>query len=596
MWSKVAEVAEVRICEKLGDGGNGIVYRASSAVGVVAAKTLFTLLEPEMYGLEGESLILEEEAFCDEAKAQMKFSHPNIINTFGVWFLEQESRKIPYIISELGEHSFDKFLLSTEISKLVAIQYAMQILEGLEYLHDNSIAHRDVKPANMVLVKQENEYVLKLIDFGNCKASDMYTTVVGTSAYKDPQVDKGLYDKSVDIYSFGCVLIQMLCSFQILCKWKFKWLKKQREGMHPKLRRMLGDFADLVDACTREENRGNFDTLSDCLQKLHERESQSLQVSQQVQEIVIEEDNAIYCFNQAIAYYFVEGVEQDRKKAVEYFTLAANKGLADAQYFLATCYEKGEGVDVDMRKAVEWYSAAADQGFSKAQNNLGCFYRYGKVVEVDLKRAVHLFSLAAADPRNSHAQNNLATCYHHGHGVEPNLRKAVDLYQSSASLGHPQGMYNLALCYQYALERPRDFDLAIEWLTKASNLGNEEAHVALAYFYNTGLGGIYDPERAVKLYQLAASNPDAQIGLAIAYQSGQGVEKDAKKAAELFQAAADKGAPNAQYELGYCYQKGKGVKKDLQKAHELFALSANQGNPRAKKKLKRLEEKGCCVM
>ena len=68
-------------------------------------------------------------------------------------------------------------------------------------------------------------------------------------------------------------------------------------------------------------------------------------------------------FNLGNAYYKGNGVPQDYKEAVKWYTKSANQGVADAQCNLASCYEKGEGVTQDIEEAVKWWKKAAEQRY-----------------------------------------------------------------------------------------------------------------------------------------------------------------------------------------------------------------------------------------
>src|SRR3990167_1406700 len=210
---KVPVLTDIKFLKKLGKGGSGVVYQAQSdSLGLVAAKTIHLLLHPESLSLQagGAVYLKVENHFRKEVETMMKFSHSNIIKCHGVFFMDKDNRKIPLMVFELGECAFDAFLFSNNVSRAQALYFAIQIVEGIKYLHENSVAHRDIKPGNMVLCKEGSEYIVKLIDFGESKidSKKLMQTAVGTSAYMDPKVLTGDYDKSVDIYSFGCVLFQ----------------------------------------------------------------------------------------------------------------------------------------------------------------------------------------------------------------------------------------------------------------------------------------------------------------------------------------------------------------------------------------------------
>ena len=68
-------------------------------------------------------------------------------------------------------------------------------------------------------------------------------------------------------------------------------------------------------------------------------------------------------FNLGNAYYKGNGVPQDYKEAVKWYTKSAEQGFADAQCNLASCYQKGEGVSQDIEEAVKWWKKAAEQRY-----------------------------------------------------------------------------------------------------------------------------------------------------------------------------------------------------------------------------------------
>jgi len=168
-------------------------------------------------------------------------------------------------------------------------------------------------------------------------------------------------------------------------------------------------------------------------------------------------------------------------------------------------YANGVGVEQDGTKAVEWYTKAADLGNTTAMNNLGNMYQTGNGVEQDGTKAVEWFT-RAADLGDTDAMNELGYMYE-GHGAEQDNDKALEWYVKSLSSfpdyevykiivdilhgedaaekwfeesGDAEKMMALAELYRsnYSDNGEQvlsDFDKAIEWYTKAADLGNADA-------------------------------------------------------------------------------------------------------------------------
>ena len=89
------------------------------------------------------------------------------------------------------------------------------------------------------------------------------------------------------------------------------------------------------------------------------------------------------------------GVEQDKAAAVQWYTKAADLGVAEAMNNLGYMYCNGDGVEQDKAAAVQWYSKAADLGVAEAMCNLGNMYYKGEGVEQDKSAAVQWLTKAA---------------------------------------------------------------------------------------------------------------------------------------------------------------------------------------------------------
>ncbi len=109
--------------------------------------------------------------------------------------------------------------------------------------------------------------------------------------------------------------------------------------------------------------------------------------------------------NLGFMYEKGQGVSQDYKQAVEWYTKAAEQGNAWAQYNLGVKYNNGQGVAQDYKQAVYWWTKAADQGYASAQYNLGVMYGEGKGVPQNYKLAYVWSSLAAAQGNENAIKN-----------------------------------------------------------------------------------------------------------------------------------------------------------------------------------------------
>ena len=182
-----------RIESKLGEGGMGEVFRAiDTRLGrAVAIKTT-----REQFSARFER----------EARAISSLNHPNICTLHDVG--------PNYLVMELVEgETIAARLKSGPVPVKTALLYASQILAALVEAHGKGIIHRDLKPGNIMISKSG----VKVLDFGLAKLSGQDETatashmVVGTPAYMAPEQREGKpADARTDIYSFGCVLYEML--------------------------------------------------------------------------------------------------------------------------------------------------------------------------------------------------------------------------------------------------------------------------------------------------------------------------------------------------------------------------------------------------
>ncbi len=207
------------ILAPLGEGGMGQVYRARDTTldRDVAIKVL-----PEDFASDANRLA----RFEREAKLLASLNHPNIATIHGF----DESDGVRFIAMELveGQSLAERIEASGRIDVDEALEIARRIALALEAAHEAGVIHRDLKPAN---VQVAPDGTVKVLDFGLAKAyaadgsepsSDLSHSptmmaatgtgvIMGTAPYMCPEQARGQpVDKRSDIWSFGCVLYEML--------------------------------------------------------------------------------------------------------------------------------------------------------------------------------------------------------------------------------------------------------------------------------------------------------------------------------------------------------------------------------------------------
>ncbi|KAF2465758.1 Pkinase-domain-containing protein [Lindgomyces ingoldianus] len=146
----------------------------------------------------------------DERRMLQQVKHPFLITLWGTF---QDSKNL-YMVMDFveGGELFSLLRKSQRFPNPVAKFYAAEVTLALDYLHQQNIIYRDLKPENLLLDRHGH---LKITDFGFAKeVPDITWTLCGTPDYLAPEVvaSKG-YNKSVDWWSLGILIFEMLCGF-----------------------------------------------------------------------------------------------------------------------------------------------------------------------------------------------------------------------------------------------------------------------------------------------------------------------------------------------------------------------------------------------
>ena len=191
------------ILDVIGTGGMAVVYRA---------------LDHRLNRLVAVKILKDElsrnqefrRRFHAESQAVAMLSHPNIVSVYDV----SRSGDADYIVMELIEGITLKQYLEKKINLnwRETLHFSMQIAKALEHAHSRGIVHRDIKPHNIMILKDGS---IKVADFGIARVGSAQNTLtreaLGSVHYISPEQAKGArVDNRSDLYSLGVVMYEML--------------------------------------------------------------------------------------------------------------------------------------------------------------------------------------------------------------------------------------------------------------------------------------------------------------------------------------------------------------------------------------------------
>jgi serine/threonine-protein kinase len=207
-----------RLNRLIGDGGMGTVYEARhEMLGTLVA---LKFLHPELTRRTG--LV---QRFLQEAKVSAQIQSPHVVRVMDV---DQTPDGLAFIVLEYLEGRTlqtlyeDLYKAGQRLSYADALEYSMQMIEGVEAAHKTGIVHRDLKPDNvMITTGPKGAPLLKLLDFGIAKLKvtgelekglTRPGVIMGTPEYMAPEqaYSADAVDSRADIFSLGVMMFEML--------------------------------------------------------------------------------------------------------------------------------------------------------------------------------------------------------------------------------------------------------------------------------------------------------------------------------------------------------------------------------------------------
>jgi serine/threonine-protein kinase len=202
----ISTLGRYKIISEIGQGAMGVVYKAVDPIidRTVAIKTI-------NLNLSKSELEEYEARFQQEIKAAGRLNHPNIVTIYDVGKTEQ----VAYMAMEFleGQELKDMIASGNLPQADVVVDIISQVADGLSFAHQQDIVHRDVKPSNIMVLKNS---LAKITDFGiarlpNSAVKTMTGLILGSPRYMSPeQVIGKAIDARSDIFSLGVVLYEAL--------------------------------------------------------------------------------------------------------------------------------------------------------------------------------------------------------------------------------------------------------------------------------------------------------------------------------------------------------------------------------------------------
>jgi serine/threonine protein kinase len=205
-------IEEFIILEEIGKGGYSKVYLVQNKK------------SGKKYALKACHKFKKDKDRSDRSYTEIavlrKLNHPNIISLKG-WFEDKET--IYLVLEHVPERDCAKYFKHVLPDKNQLRTIMRQLVNVLEYIHNQGIVHRDIKLENILI---NGEMQIKLIDFGLCAIKEdpyeMIEGTVGTVRYTAPELLSGKYNESVDIWGLGIILFMLLTG-----KYPFDGSKKE---------------------------------------------------------------------------------------------------------------------------------------------------------------------------------------------------------------------------------------------------------------------------------------------------------------------------------------------------------------------------------
>ena len=229
---------------------------STSTVKIVHKKTFDKYAKKELILFDYKSI----QRFIKESEILFILRHPCIIRVYGLNYGDKTHK--PSIILSLEPKSLEIAIKNKELDECQKNRITVELVLGMRYIHRHNFMHRDLKPMNILLSKNNH---VRITDFGLAKEEDLETSLTkgeGTLRFMAPELFEESdtdYTKKVDVYSFGIILI-----FIVTENYPPFGLKRVLNGVPPSLPENIAKWVrELIISClsVTVDNRPSFEEI-----------------------------------------------------------------------------------------------------------------------------------------------------------------------------------------------------------------------------------------------------------------------------------------------------------------------------------------------
>ncbi|KAK8886576.1 spindle assembly checkpoint kinase [Tritrichomonas musculus] len=546
-----------------------------------------------------------------------KYSHRCLTRFYG--FVKKKGIIYGEIYEFMSNGNLNIFIQTNETNDFFNLIAINRIFQGIEYLHSNSLIHRDLRPFNVLVNRDNTPYIADYdtVRMLNPNSTNEMTNNIGENSYASPEqhIEGANVSFPTDIYSFGQIIYYLYEKEDSYHDNNFDTVIKRKKNEDiPEMKNASEDIQSFVKNCLsfEPEKRPKLDEIKffiaeqlnrKLLESFNERKTK--EYLQFYYEYIFFKSNCLKGFlNNARDLY----AKENYSEAKRYFDLLVEFKVPEAYFYMARFYQYGFSIPTDLSKAIEYFQMGSEYDDYKSSFILAQFYINGTHFEQNIPKAIEYFKksgkyfddanyilggiyldvyedieegrkylLKAAEKNHPMAISSLGELSL----LDKDYKTAIQYFEKASDLNEPSSQFSLGLLYFYGTGVTQNYAKAREYFEKAAKEKDGGSYLYLGIIYENGFGLPKDFWRAKYNYDKAIEfgRVDAYCNLGVLFYNGNNTEgRNFIKAKEYFELAAKQQNPEGLLKLGLLYYEGEGVEKDYSKAKEYFELSAKLEN------------------